>query len=221
MPGTIPQNPKIYHILHLDRLASVVQEGGLFCDAESGRRRLGGTDIALKNVKERRLRVCSLRTCPALHVGDCVPFYFCPRSVMLFLYWRGNHPELTYRGGQEPIVHLVADLRDTIRWAQSEKRHWAFTDSNAGSEWFTDYDDIRDLEKLHWDIIGSNQWNGWTDGQKTQAFKQAEFLVERSFPWHLVEKIGVFDGARATQVRAILAGLVPPETVEIHRDWYY
>ena len=179
MPGTVPQNPKIYHILHVDRLASVVREGGLYCDAESGRRRLSGTDIALRNVKNRRLHVCTLHTCSTHHVGDCVPFYFCPRSVMLFLYWRGNHPELEYRGGQEPIVHLVADLRETIRWAQAEKLHWAFTDSNAGSEWFSDYDDTRDLEKLHWDVIGSNQWNGWTDGQKTQAFKQAEFLVER------------------------------------------
>ena len=221
MPGTVPQNPKIYHILHLDRLASVVTAGGLFCDSESMRRSLPGTDIGLPNVKERRLRFCSLRTNPSLHVGDCVPFYFCPRSVMLFLYSRGNHPELTYRGGQEPIVHLVADLRAAIRWAQEQGRHWAFTDSNAGSEWFEDYDDTRDLEKLHWDIIASNQWNGWTDGQKTQAFKQAEFLLEHFFPWSLVERIGVIDEVRAAQVRTALTGIVPSEIIEVHRDWYY
>jgi hypothetical protein len=35
-------------------------------------------------------------------VADYVPFYFCPRSVMLYLIHRGNHPELTYQGGQSP-----------------------------------------------------------------------------------------------------------------------
>ena len=220
MPGTIPQNPKIYHILHVDRLASVVREGGLYCDAESVRRNLAGTTIGLDHIKNRRLHGCTLQTAPALHVGDCVPFYFCPRSVMLYLIHMKNS-ELTYRGGQEPIIHLVFDLRKSIRWAQSQGRHWAFTDSNAASEWFSDYDDTRDREKLHWDIIESNQWNGWTDGQKTQAFKQAEFLVERFFPWSLVERIGVIDEARAEQVRAALTGTTPSKIIEVHRDWYY
>ena len=220
MPGTVPQNPKIYHILHLDRLASVVQEGGLYCDSETIRRHLPGTRIGLDHIKERRLNVCTLRTAPQLHVGDCVPFNFCPRSVMLYLIFRKN-PELSYRDGQEPIVHLVVDLRAAICWAQEQGRHWAFTDSNAGSEWFEDYNDTRDLEKLHWNIIRSNSWNGWTDGRKTQTFKQAEFLVERFFPWSLVERIGVIDEVRAAQVRTALTGVVPSEIIEVHRDWYY
>ena len=54
---------------------------------------------------------------PGLNVGDCVPFYFCPRSVMLYLIHRANHPELDYRGGQGPIVHLEADLHEAANWA--------------------------------------------------------------------------------------------------------
>lgn len=220
MPGTIPIHPKIYHILHHDRLSSVVQAGGLYCDTESTRCQLPGTDIGLPNIKERRRR-CPLRTKPSLHVGECVPFYFCPRSVMLYLYWRNNNTELTYRGGQEPIVHLVADMEKTIRWAQQQGVHWAFTDSNAGSSWFEDYDNPLKLVDLHWDIIESRQWDGWTDGQKTQAFKQAEFLVERFFPWDLVEQIGVIDERRAEEVRKALTGMVPSEIIKVHRDWYY
>ncbi|MBP5510497.1 MAG: DUF4433 domain-containing protein [Kiritimatiellae bacterium] len=206
--------------MHLDRLASVVREGGLYCDSETIRRQLPGTRIGLGHIKERRLNVCTLQTAPQLHVGDCVPFYFCPRSVMLFLIFKRN-PDLAYRDGQEPIVHLVADMRAAIGWAQKQGCNWAFTNSNAGSEWFEDYNDMRSLEKLHWDIIESNQWNGWTDGQKTQAFKQAEFLVERFFPLSLVERIGVIDECRAEEVREMLTGIVPLEIIEIHRDWYY
>lgn len=28
----IPARPKIYHIVHVDRLASIIQSGGLLCD---------------------------------------------------------------------------------------------------------------------------------------------------------------------------------------------
>jgi hypothetical protein len=58
----------------------------------------------MSTIKERRLRL-AIECRPGLRVGDCVPFYFCPRSVMLFLLDRGNHPDLTYRGGQGPILH--------------------------------------------------------------------------------------------------------------------
>jgi hypothetical protein len=43
---------------------------------------------------------------------------------MLFVIHRANHPELAYRGGQEPIVHLEADLYEVIRWADADGRRW-------------------------------------------------------------------------------------------------
>lgn len=33
-----PAAPKIYHIVHVDRLPSIIAEGGLLCDAEIVRR---------------------------------------------------------------------------------------------------------------------------------------------------------------------------------------
>ena len=108
----IPHPVKICHITHVDNLASIVSDGCLWCDAIIAERR-GNTSIGMSKIKERRLNELTLSSHPALHVGDCVPFYFCPRSVMLFIFYRGNHPEMDYRGGQEPIVHLVADMHRT------------------------------------------------------------------------------------------------------------
>jgi hypothetical protein len=54
--------------------------------------------------------------------ADCVPFYFCPRSIMLYILYQANDPELTYRGGQGPIVHLEADLRASVAWADQNKK---------------------------------------------------------------------------------------------------
>lgn len=215
MPGTVPKNPKIYHILHLDRLASVAKEGGLYCDSEASRRHSPGTAIGLEHIKHRRLNELVLRTNPSLHVGDCVPFYFCPRSVMLYLFFKDNHPDLTYHGGQEPIVHLVFDLSAAIHWAQMKDRHWAFTNINAGTYAFEDFNDLRDLGRLDWDAISAQSWSG------RESQKQAEFLVERFFPWHLIETIGVFDEQRAEQVRKALTGNTASDRIEVRRDWYY
>ena len=52
---------------------------------------------------------------------------------MLYLLHMGNHPELSYRGGQGPIVHLEGDLEATTRWAKSAGAKWAFSLSNAGA----------------------------------------------------------------------------------------
>jgi len=35
---TVPAQPKIYHIVHVDRLPSIIADGGLWCDAEIVRR---------------------------------------------------------------------------------------------------------------------------------------------------------------------------------------
>ena len=102
---TVPSNPRIYHIVHVDRLASIMSEGSLWCDAEIVRQARPGTTIGMNSIKQRRL-TNRLLSHDGLCVGDCVPFYFCPRSIMLYVIKMANHSELAYRGGQEPIIHL-------------------------------------------------------------------------------------------------------------------
>ena len=149
--------PKIYHIVHVDRLASIVADGGLWSDAELQRGARPGTTIGMSTIKQRRLtNPVKCRT--GLNVGDCVPFYFCPRSVMLYLIYRANHPELDYRGGQGPIVHLEADLHEAVDWAERHGRRWAFTLSNAGSRYFQDRCDRAQLDELDWAAIQARDW---------------------------------------------------------------
>ena len=82
---TVPAQPKIYHIAHVDRLPSILADQFLWCDREVQRREPVGTTIGMNGIKQRRLNEIRLSSHPNLYVGDCVPFYFCPRSVMLYL----------------------------------------------------------------------------------------------------------------------------------------
>ena len=217
MPSkTVPKNPKIVHIIHVDRLPSVIEEGCLWCDAEAAQRSLAGTTIGIAEIKQRRMSH-PLASHPTLMVGECVPFYFWPRSVMLFLLARTNHPALAYRGGQAPIVHLVADLRKTVRWAEGSGLRWAFTLSNAGAGYFEDRRTLDDLGDINWDAVQARNWRDPT----VKEDKQAEFLVENYFAWQLVSRIGVMNEAIRRRAVDALAGSDHQPRVEVERDWYY
>lgn len=155
-----PAAPKIYHIVHVDRLPSIIADGVLWCDAEIVRRAPPGTTIGMNKIKQRRLTELHLSSHPGLLVGGCVPFYFCPRSIMLYLIHMANDPELTYRGGQRPIVHLEADLNRAVAWADMNERRWAFTLSNAGSYYFEDRCELAQLDEINWPAVRTNRWGG-------------------------------------------------------------
>ncbi len=217
----VPSEPKIYHIAHIDRLASIVADGFLWSDAEVGRRGAAGTKIGLGSIKKRRLFDLKLQSHPELYVGDCVPFYFCPRSVMLYLIYKGDYAELTYKGGQDPIIHLEADLHRTIHWAKDNGRRWAFTSSNAGSSYFEDFSNLEQLDRIDWEAVATPWWSGPTIEPAVKGRKQAEFLVEGFFPWRLVPRLGLCSSSIRGRVLNILRTARYRPTVEITPGWYY
>lgn len=212
----VPANPKIYHIVHVDRLASIVADKRIWCDAQVIKRAAAGTTIGMSDIKRRRLTELRLESHPELFVGQFIPFYFCPRSVMLYLIYRANHPNLTYKGGQGPIVHLEADLRAAVEWAEQKGRRWAFTLSNAGSKYFEDRCSLECLHEINWDAVEAKWWTG-----AFEEGKQAEFLIERSFPWHLVERIGVHSQVIVPRVTSAMQGAGHRPLIQIREDWYY
>jgi len=211
----IPTTPKIYHIVNVDRLPSIVADGYLWCDAKINMHPTPGTTIGMNKIKQRRLKL-PLNSHPGLHVGDCVPFYFCPRSVMLYMIHRKN-PELTYQGGQGPIIHLEADLRQTVAWAEENELRWAFTRSNAGSNYFEDRCNLAQLGEIDWNAVQARDWSQ----PKDKEGKQAEFLLEHQFSWKLVSRIGVQSKEIYQQVIASIRSVEYKPQVEIKLDWYY
>ncbi len=210
-----PAQPKIYHIVHVDRLASIIADGHLWCDAVMIQRQAAGTTIGMNAIKARRL-VLPVKCHQGDHVGDYVPFYLCPRSIMLYVIHCANHPELAYRGGQGPIVHLEADLHAAVAWSEANRR-WAFTLSNAGAYYTEFRAQLDQLGDIDWDAVGARDFRS----AEVKEGKQAEFLVQQSFPWHLVERVGVMSAAVAQQAANAMAGAAHRPIVQILRDWYF
>jgi hypothetical protein len=212
-----PEGQKIWHITHWRNLPSMVRSGGLWSDAKRLELDLTCSLVGLSEIKRRRLQEIEVTCHPGTKVGQYVPFYFCPRSVMLYILHMGNLPDLDYHDGQAGIVHLQADLRQVLQWAARHKTRWAFSDMNAGTYIAEFKSDEDDMSALDWRAIENRDFRS----PLVKEGKQAEFLFFESFPWNLIEMIGAYSDKVAQQVtEALPAGQNYP-LVSVRKDWYY
>jgi hypothetical protein len=211
-----PARPKIFHITHVDNLDAIVAAGGLFSDAAMIAAGGPQAAIGMTRIKQRRLGLPV--SCHAGdHVGDYVPFYFCPRSIMLFVIHCANSPDLTYRGGQGPIVHLQSDLHDVVSWAAQHGKRWAVSNVNAGARYAQFFSKLDDLDQIDWNAVRNTQFQ---DPVVREA-KQAEFLLNESFPWRLIEAVGVHSDAILARANASIAASSHHPPVNVRPGWYY
>lgn len=212
-----PSQPKLYHITHVENLPAIIEDGGLLCDRTMLERGGPQQTIGMGSIKQRRVEQLGVPCHPETKVGDYVPFYFCPRSIMLFVIHRANQPELAYSGGQGPIVHLQADLHVVIDWAVANGRRWAFSLSNAGA-YYTQFRSSREeLDQLDWNAIAATDFRR----AEVKEGKQAEFLLHGVFPWDLVEKIGVQSRGARDLAASALVGAAHRPPIAIESGWYY
>jgi len=202
--------PPIYHITPIDNLPGIIRAGGLFCDRDAKDVQL--VNIAHQNIKARRLR----KAVPLGSGGvlaDYVPFYFAPRSPMLYTINKGNVEG--YTRGQEPIIHLVSSTDEV----EAERLDWVFTDGHAVMDYTDFFDDFADLNKIDWPLMRSKYWFDSDDHPDRSRRRQAEFLVHDFFPWKLFSEVGVCNTATAERVNEILGD--KSIRVSVKRDWYY
>ncbi len=201
----------IYHITHLDNLNGILGAQRLWSDAQRIRQGFPCTGIGHANIKERRLN----RPVPVAargRLGEYVPFYFCNRSVMLYVIFRNG--VVGYSGGQAPIVHLVS----SVEAATASGRPWAFTDRHAELAYARYFDNLAYLDQVDWRVMPLTYW---ADSSETRERRQAEFLVYDWFPWHCVERIGVYNAAAVQRVEQILQSCTHRPAVEVQKSWYY
>jgi hypothetical protein len=178
----IKAQPKIYHITHLRNLPQIVTHGGLWSDAKRVELGFSCKVVGMSEIKRRRLEEIEVDCHPGTKVGQYVPFYFCYRSIMLYILHRGNHPDLSYREGQGPIVHLQADLHATVNWANEKGIRWAFSTVNASAKYASFYASLNKLAEVNWRAVAATDFSNL----EIKDGKQAEFLVFEWFPVRVV-----------------------------------
>lgn len=149
-------------------------------------------------------------------LGNYVPFYFAPRSPMLYTIDRGN---TDYKGGQKPVVHLVSSTHAVVK--ANPGIAWMFTEGHAEIAFSKFFNELRDLDKIDWKVMGSKYWTDTLTDNDRKRRRQAEFLVHEFFPWDLINEIGVYDAGTAALVNEHLKAAKHKPTVTVRTNWYY
>ncbi len=202
-----PEKVLIYHITDVDNLPGILAEGGLLSDVAMAQK--NPTVIGYSHIKERRMKEIHVPCCRGRFVGEFVPFYFCPRSPMLFTINKGNTGRTP--GCQKTILHLVS----VVEFAIGLGRAWSVSDGNAGAFHTCFYSDLIAIKLLDWSAIRATSWQG------KQHQKAAEFLVADFFPWTGIEKIGCHNSSVAARVSAMLEDQSHRPMVKTEPLWYY
>ncbi len=204
----------IYHITSVDSLASILAQGGLRSYNEVKSLQLSYVSLAHQTIQERRAN--KLLPCgPGGTLHHYVPFYFAPRSPMLYTIDRGNVKD--YNQGQAPIIHLVSNAQAV----QLAGRGFVFTDGHGIVDFSQFYDNLEHLDKVDWKVMEGRYWNDTDIDNDRKRRRQAEFLVHNFFPWSLVNEIGVINQSIKKQVEQTIQSAEHQPPVVVQRDWYY
>lgn len=147
--------------------------------------------------------------CGGRFVGEFVPFYFCPRSPMLYAINQGRTERPA--GSQRTILHLVSRVCVGV----GLERAWAISDGNAGAFHSSFYNTLKGLNSLDWQAIRAMDW------QQKSHQKQAEFIVADFFPWTGFHAIGCYNNVVAEQVQDLLSTHHHRPEVQVQPGWYY
>lgn len=207
----------LYHITHAVNLPSIIAAQSLWCDAVRASMVAEGASvvgIAHQHIKARRARRM-VRVAAGGTLADYVPFYFAPRSPMLYTIHCGKVEG--YRGGQEQVVHLVT----TVDAACGLGTPWFFTDGHADMEISRQFEVRARLDKVDWEILKDRWWNDTMQDNDRKRRRQAEFLVHGAFPWSAIAEIGVISERIAGVVQTALLPATHKPKVVVRPDWYY
>ena len=205
-----PAKTPIYHITHVANLPDIIAADGLHSDAIMATRK--PKVIGYEHIKARRLKVNRVTCCANRFVGEFVPFYYCPRSPMLFTINKGSTG--LPAGCQKDIVHLVSNVAVAIALGQP----WAICKINAAAGYVDASSfstDVTALDELNWNAIRATYWS------EVVTQKSAEFLVADSFPWSAIQGIVCQNSVTAAKVGAILTGAKHQPPIEVKTGWYY
>jgi hypothetical protein len=224
MPAPIPT--RLFHISAIANLAAICAAQELLSKNLGAAAGINYQNIAHAGAQGARAQR-AVPNPPGGLVHDFVPFYFAPRSPMLFAINKGAVAGCDWR--QEDILHFET----TVSSVTSHGEPFVFYDRNATLAFSAAYTNLDALDDtVAWDLIteqprldGYCQY--WQNNISNARYvdrmerRQAEFLVKDRVPLTQITRIGIFDSAKQHEVETILTKYGVYLPVEVMRAWYF
>jgi hypothetical protein len=185
----------VYHFTHMDNIHQIYADGAIYADTVIANGSQSPIECADQGIKSRR-RTMPVKVAPYGFVADYVPFYFAPRSPMMYSIARGNVS--TFEGSADELVYLVT----TIRAVQDSGIPWVKCDGNCATLTTDHYDDWAQGEAaIDWNVMQARIWKNTDEDGDRKRRRSAELLVHQAFPIHLVSGIIVKTGSIGQAIR--------------------
>lgn len=190
-----PEKIWLYRIIHISNLDYILKNGIYTSESpnfDPNFKNIG--DTSLINYR-KNIAACDP---PGGNLSEYIPFYFGPRSPMLFQIAKGyedipKHP-------QEDIIYLITSFNQ-VKLHQLE---YFFTDGNARSETANKYNSEHNFQNLDWTTIYGTYWKSDETDLLRKQKKQSEFLVKNYMPITCIEYIGVYNDVAKQNVLHLL-----------------
>lgn len=221
-----PRPTRLFHITAITNLPAILASGALLSKNGGAAAGVNYQNIAHAGAQGARA-MRAVPDPPGGSVHDFVPFYFAPRSPMLFAINGGRVAGCTWR--QADIMHFET----TVEHVNALGAPFVFYDRNATLAFSTPYTDLAHLDTaVAWDLITeAPQLDGYckfwqsrpADARYADRMerRQAEFLVRDHVPLSCMTRLGVIDDRRQKLVQGLLAGAGVPLRVDVMPSWYF
>lgn len=209
-----PDKRYCYRICHIDNLRHLLNVG--MCSkyhplADPNFVRIGNIEII--NARD----TTDVQIAGYGKVGEYVPFYFTPRSIMLYNIVTGHRAPKVPKVPRENILVIRCLIEQLAKCGR-----YFFTDGQANvSNGTNHFHDLKDLDKIDWSIIQTSSFSKSTDDLDRARRYQAEFLVHDHVPVSAVESIVVYNKFAQARVEAQLKELQKDLSVQIIRNYFF
>jgi hypothetical protein len=203
--------PPIYHFTDAANLPGILSANELRCH----RMAPNVVDVGDASIKSRRALI-DVKCGPGGKVCDYVPFYYAPRSPMLYSIICGNVPDV------DPDQRRLVDVLSSTEAAYEAGLACVFTDGNAATAFTEFHDDPAKLDHVvDWPLMRARYWFNTPDDPDRRRRRMAEFLVHRSLPLGSVARLVVHDRGVASHVAGVLQAAGSAVPLAIRRSWYF
>ena len=224
MPRPIPT--RIFHITPIANLAKIFTAREIHSKNVLLAKGEAHESIAHASIQSRRATK-RVTIAPGGVIHDYVPFYFAPRSPMLYSIQNGKVDGCSWR--QQDIVHIES----TVERVVACEGKFVVYPLNAALDYSADcFNNIEGVNQVDWSIfLEEPLLDGYSKyfhsrPNPTNHFmrmekRQAELLVYGSVPLSAITRIGVMSDVKRIEVAHILSQHGVELSAEVKSNWYF
>ncbi|MDA7980776.1 MAG: DUF4433 domain-containing protein [Pirellulales bacterium] len=207
-----PEKAHIFRITHVDNIPWILKHG-LHCK-NCAKSDPNFVPIGLPELIQKRI-AHRVPIPPGGVLGDYIPFYFTPWSIMMYNIRTG------YNGVIKRTNNEIAILVSSLHKLQRMDVPFIFTNAHAYMNESEYFDNLDKLERIDWQLLRNRDFKNDPEDPGKLGRYHAEALVHRHVPVEALSGIVCYDANSDAAIKAETEKLGRNVVVKILTGWYF